>query len=285
MSAQLIESNDNPLDRILKEVQDIAVLPQVVFKIMEGTASTDTSAATLEQSIQIDPGFSAKVLAMANSAYYALPKKVISIKEALAFLGFKTVRTIAVNAGVFDLFVGKNDRESLRRRAWWRHSLDTASCSKWLAGHFKPLNPEEAYTAGLIHLIGKTILDRSNPELYTTVMLAVEQGVPDRVAESHFFGCDHVEVSEGVCRQWGLPEDLVSAVAYGDPLPSDAPTHRACVALAHAMAHMANTGITDGDLVADIMPEWAVKSLNLGERLPEWIDAGLASITNLRPQL
>ncbi len=120
MSVLPLENELDPIDRILSQCGDVAVLPQVVFKIMEMTGDDSSSAHALERAIVVDPGFSIKLLAQANSAYYSLPKKVTSIKEAIMFVGFKSVRQLAMAVGVFDMFVGKTDKDSLRRRGWWR---------------------------------------------------------------------------------------------------------------------------------------------------------------------
>jgi HD-like signal output (HDOD) protein len=157
MSA-LPTGHTNPaIEKVISRTREVAVLPQVVYKIMEMTASTDSSASLLEKAIVIDPGFSAKILTQANSAYYALPRKVTSIKEAVAFLGFRSVRQLAMAVGVFDLFVGKTDRESMRRRGWWRHSLDTAVCCRLVATKLGLRNADEAYTVGAAPLHRKDV--------------------------------------------------------------------------------------------------------------------------------
>lgn len=204
---------------VLEHVADIAVLPQVVYKIIELTGSDESSAALMEREILIDPGFSAKLLRQANSAYYALPRKVTSIREAVMFLGFTSVRQLAMSVGVFDLFVGKTDRESLRRRKWWRHSLNTAVVARQLAPQFG-FDAEPAYTAGLLHLIGKTLLDRFDSALYEKVELVIEKGAPDLLAERAVYGCDHVLLGYEASLHWGFPDILASAMRYATP-PDD----------------------------------------------------------------
>jgi putative nucleotidyltransferase with HDIG domain len=281
MSEEVSSSPESPLEKVLKQVKDIAVLPQVVFKIMESTASTDASASELERSIQVDPGFSAKVLSMANSAYFALPKGVTSIRDAVAFLGFRTVRTIAMNAGVFDMFVGKNDKESLRRREWWRHSLDTAAAARYIATRVQGVNPEEAYAAGLLHLIGKTVLDRSNPEVYSMVMMAIEKGIADRLVETHFFGCNHVEVSMAVCNQWGLPIELSAATNYvSEAAGLDNDSLRACVAIGHVLAGLSAefaVGVEGADLSV-LFPAWALDTVDLRDSINDWVTQGTSIV-------
>lgn len=275
VSSVPLDQPENPVDKIVSQVKDVAVLPQVVFKIMETTGNTETSPAELERDIIVDPGFSAKVLAMANSAHFALPKRVTSIRDAIAFLGLKQVRQLAMHAGVFDLFVGKTDKESLRRRAWWRHSLDTAVCAKWMASQLRGLNPEEAYAAGLLHLIGKTIMDRSDPEMYSMVMMASEKAVPTLIAEKHFFGCNHVAVGAAICAKWNLPPELVEAVAYAEETDSEQADLRACIAIGHTIAELATHGVQGDRPVQDYFYKWAVDRLNIADTLPQWLDAGV----------
>jgi HD-like signal output (HDOD) protein len=157
MNAAILQDPDRRLTAVLSKVGDLAVLPHVVFKVLEISAeSADTAGIEMERAIVIDPGFSSRILIQANSAAYGLPRKLVSIKEAIAFLGYRAIRNVAMTVGVFDLFLGKNDKASLRRRTWWRQSLDTAVCGRWLSRELKAAYPEEAYTCGLLHLLGKT---------------------------------------------------------------------------------------------------------------------------------
>lgn len=248
------------VEAVLAKVGEVAVLPQVVYKIMEMTGSSEPTAQAVESQILVDPGFASKVLATANSAHYALPKQVTSIREAVMYLGFKAVRQLAMAVGVFDLFVGKTDRESLRRRAWWRHSLDTAVCCRGIAPLFPQVDPEEAYTCGLLHLIGKTLMDRSNPEAYHKVEFLLLNGASDQQAEFAVFGCTHGEVNAAAARMWGFPQVLVSGVDYQrEPDPKDsAGRTRAHVALCSAVAQAA----VDGEQVPEgALPEWVLRML------------------------
>lgn len=215
MAQKLETDKQKSLDEILSRVSEIAVLPQVLHQLMEITDSQDGSPADIEKAVSIDPGFSAKLLAMANSAQFALPRKISSIREACMMLGFKQIRSIAVSAGVFDLFVGKNDRESVRRRDWWRFSVDSASMAKWVASQVgQPA--DEAYTCGLLHYVGKTLIDQSDPTAYDKVMHVVERGAPERLAEKIIFAVDHVDVAQEMGRRWRFPDHLIEGLNYLD---------------------------------------------------------------------
>src|SRR5688572_14825599 len=175
MSAIPLLNEEPNLEKLLARINEMPVLPHVVFKVMEISGSSEFPAAELERAIVVDPGFSSRLITLANSAYYGLPRKVTSVREAIGFLGFKAIRQLAMTVGVFDLFIGKNDKDSLRRRRWWRQSVDTAVCCKYVAERTKLVSADDAYTCGLLHFIGKTLLDRFGEDSYEKVELLQER--------------------------------------------------------------------------------------------------------------
>lgn len=262
MAAQPIAHDDSAVSRLIAKVDGMAVLPHVVFRVLEISNAAESSIADLDRAIAVDPGFSAKVLTMANSAYFGLPRQVTSIRDALVFLGIKTIRNLAMTIGVFDLFVGKTDKESLRRRAWWRHSLDTAIAAKYLAMISRKSNPDDAYTCGLMHLIGKTLMDRYGGLDYGNVLHLVGCGWDEEKAEQSVYGFTHVEASVAAADHWGFPEVLVNGLDYrhpGEPGEAWAP-QRACTALASAICDSI-AGSEDGP---ENLPSWAISCLELG---------------------
>ncbi len=263
---------------ILTRLKDIKVLPQVVYKVLEVCDKENSSPAEIERQISIDPGFTAKLLTIANSAFYSLPKRVNSIRDAVMLLGFNEIREIGMKASVFDFFSGKTDSESMRRREWWRMSVDTAILCKTLARH-QGLNADEAYTAGLLHLIGRTLLDQTNTAAYERVLYVVDRGAPVRLAETTVFSVDHIQVAEQVAKKWAFPDDLVGALNYEDAPDPDAPWKqmRAVIAGSHAIVTH-STGLRAGTPLERSSCEWAFESLQLSQ---ESIDAWIGSATEL----
>lgn len=253
-----LPSEEEKIKKVLNRVADLAVLPHVVFKVLEASASTDTACAEIERAIIVDPGFSSKVLTLANSAAYGIPKKVTAIREAIAFLGFRQVRNIAMTVGVFDLFAGKNDKESLRRRAWWRHSIDTALIAQWFAKRQRLAQAEEAYTSGLLHYIGKTLLDRSGIGDYGLVEALVNEGLDDAKAEIEIYGITSVHVTRAAAEKWNLPEALQVGLQYKWPIEPGEPHAelRAVTACASYLAQVAKEG-WEPDVTVWRSPAWA----------------------------
>lgn len=266
MSAQFASPANRPIDQLIERIDEVAVLPHVVYKVLELSATTDTAACELEKTIVVDPGFSTRILALANSAFYGLPKRVTSIREAVAFLGYRQIRQMAMTVGFFDMFVGKNDRESLRRRSWWRHSIDTAISCRWLAVESRMLPPDEAYTCGLLHFIGKPLLDRHLVGGYDQVdQLVMTADYTELDAEREVFGGDHIEVAMAACSKWRLPETLVAALDYQAEPSADSinPAGAACVSLGTAIASSAMDG------PGALLPVWALRMLGLSEEKAE----------------
>jgi HD-like signal output (HDOD) protein len=264
MSAIPILNEEPSLEKLMSRINEMPVLPHVVFKVMEISGSSEFPAAELEKAIVVDPGFSSKLISLANSAYYGLPRKVTSVKEAITFLGFKAIRQLAMTVGVFDLFIGKNDRDSLRRRSWWRQSVDTAVCAKYLASRTKALPIDEAYSAGLFHIMGKNLLDRFGEQSYEKVELLEEHGVDVVRAELAVYKCDHVSLAVAAAQKWGFPEELVVGLEYIEP-PAELTrlsVYPACVAVASAISEIALGGFDEN---SKPLPAWGLEALGLAE--------------------
>lgn len=253
------------IDRLLVRVDELGVLPHVIWKVLEITSSSEGSAAAMERAITIDPGFSSKLLILANSAAFGLPRRVSTVREAVLFLGFRTVRSMAMTVATFDMFVGKTDKGSLRRRGWWRHSIDTAVCARWLAEKSKDLSADEAYTAGLLHLLGKNFLDRFGGEEYEKVLALVDKGVADFRAERDVYGVTHPEVMVAACKRWHLPDTLAESLNYTEK-PTGKDTYdklRACLAVSSRLAFLAKHGHSE---TARTIPTWALELMSLNTR-------------------
>lgn len=268
----------SPVEVLLDKVNELAVLPHVVYKVLEISGTSDSSPIEIERAILVDPGFSGKVLALANSAGFGAPRRVNSIRDAVMLLGFRNVRNLAMTVGTYNLFVGKNDKESLRRRSWWRHSVDTAVLCKWLAARTRAIPYDEAYTSGLLHWIGKTLLDRFGEGSYADVETRLEDGMALIEAEREVYGCDHSQVTRAATAKWGLSPAMQSAVDYLSEPDTDDPgaPYRAVVSLCSALVH----GLTQGSHGDQVIDPWVLPIINLVQGDLIWIhDEGLRAVS------
>jgi putative nucleotidyltransferase with HDIG domain len=256
-------SQRGPVEEILASVQDVAVLPQVIFKVIEITGNPSTSVDEIEHIVAVDPGFCARLLQLVNSAYYCLPKQVGSVKEAVMFIGFSALRQLATTIGAFDLFMGKADKASLRRRLWWRHSLDAAVSCRWLATEYTSVNGDEAYAAALLHDIGKSILDRYESGHYDKVEYLVKAGAGVLDAETAVYKTDHCAVGYAVTAQWRFPSFLVECAGYHHVPGPDMDNPRLCalVAIASVFADLKESGERREPF--ELVPPWAAMAIGM----------------------
>ena len=276
----VVTTDKHAVEAILGRMGELAALPHVVFQVIDAANDPNAPAAAIERAVTVDPGFAAKLLMEANSATFGEYARVSSIREAVMRLGFTAVRNLALAVGTFDLFVGRTDAESLRRRAWWKTSVDTALLAKCLAHRTKAGKPDDAYTAGLLHLVGKTLLDRCGGVPYTRVYeLAKHRNEPEFEAERHIYGAHYGLVGEAAGLHWGFPRSIASAMNPVDPPifveGAEPEALRALVAFAASI--VSNVGE---------VPEWTLEILGVSpDDLPTLINEATQVIAPARQRL
>ena len=213
----------NPMDtleQIVAGASDLATLPQIVLRVITLTDDPKATAPDLERLIAMDQALAVKILALANSSYYGLPRRVSTLREAVVFLGFRTLRELATTISTSSLFLGRGDVPALARRALWRHSIDAAQCARVIVGLLSPdmreaVGAEQAYTAALLHDIGKAALDRSRHALFVSMSRMAElHHVRYSVIEAEVMLFTHGQIGAAMAARWNLPAPLAEAIAY-----------------------------------------------------------------------
>lgn len=203
------------LEVVTAQVRHLPALPVVAMRVMQLTGDTQNSAREVALAISRDPSFAARILQMANSAYYGLPRSVGTISEAVVLLGMRTVRNIAIAAATRDLLSRELSGYALGRGDLWRHSMATAICARGLAESTRRHDPEEAFVAGLLHDIGKIVMSLYVGEAYAELQARMEtDNLSFLEAERATFGFDHAEVGGIMAKKWNLPTQLTEAIAH-----------------------------------------------------------------------
>ena len=245
MTALAEKLEHESLEDILAGDSDLAALPQTVMRVIDLTADPKATAADLERVIGIDQALAARILTLANSSYYGLPRRISSLREAVVFLGFKTLRNMAMTITTFNVFLGRSDTDSLVRRAIWRHSVDTAQCAKAITSLLTPTIAEEigtdqVYTCALLHDIGKMALDRSRHALFTALLgMAEDKSIRYWKIEAQALPFPHGQIGAALAAQWNLPPMLCEAIGFHHtPRAAELnPKLTATVCLANEIAH------------------------------------------------
>jgi putative nucleotidyltransferase with HDIG domain len=198
----------------------IPPFPQIAIRVLQLSNNEDAPIRQLADLISSDPSFSSEVLTIANSALYARRTPVNSILEATAVLGVNSLKGVCLTVGV-RAYLGKSlNDESLR--AIWRHSLACALVAEQLVDP-RSMNKEAAYTAGVLHDIGRLALAVVSPQQYAK-LLKTHHGSPSSFLQSEreMFGMDHCEAGKRLLSSWKLPASFEAIVSqHHAQRPSD----------------------------------------------------------------
>ena len=248
--------------RIISKMQDIKSFPQFVMETMRKLNDPESNAADVARSLSRDEGLVLRILKLANSAAYGLSRNITNISEAIALLGYKSVSNIILAATVYSAMDKGLSGYALDRGELWRHSLMVAYTSRQLAKLTEKVSTEDAYVGGLLHDIGKVILNDYVRFGYGIIVKMVEEKhIPFTEAELQVLGFDHAMIGEIMIERWEMPKAYVAAVAYHhkpNDLPDDKKQYQPLldvVTLANTICLMLGIGLGADGLQAYMFPE------------------------------
>jgi len=203
-----VTGNHN-IDSILEEIITLPSLPATVTRVTKLVSAPDSSLSDVAKAIQTDPALAIKTLRLVNSAYYGLAHKVTSVDHAVALLGMKVIKNLVFTATVFDTFNKGTD-------ALLRHSVSCGVAMRIFIAQLPDraaMEPEEAFVFGLLHDVGKIILEQFLPkEMESAHLLSRANKIPLHEAERRVVGVDHAELGGRLALQWGLSPELVDSI-------------------------------------------------------------------------
>jgi putative nucleotidyltransferase with HDIG domain len=208
--------------RELMAVDKLPSAPEVAQRLLLAVNREDSHIDQLAALIGRDQSLTARLLALANSAFFSTRVRVTTIPQATTLLGFSRVRDLALGLSVWSTLGGKSPAARRWRKTLWGHSSMVASTAKMLVERTGG-DGGEAFAAGLLHDIGKLALGIRLGETYWALLEeAANEGQPVATLEMDVFGCHHATVGGWLLQLWRLPTALVDAVAaHHDPLVPD----------------------------------------------------------------
>jgi putative nucleotidyltransferase with HDIG domain len=249
------------IDFHVERATTIKALPQAVAKILQMAASDDSAADDLAKAVESDPSIAAMILKRARSSFYSRGKPVTELQQAVIRLGFKECKELVISLSVFQLFKGEEKTFGFSRLGFWLHSIVTALLTKQICKQVRIESGESALTAGLLHDIGKVILDDFlSDDFMGAVRKAGMERMPLLDAERATFERDHTTVGRKVVDKWRFPESLGNVISnhhrHEDLLYQECvqPSLTGAVALANQMAKALTIGEAGDFFVEDITP-------------------------------
>lgn len=249
-SATAIENFNN----IFKSVSSLSSISGVIFAIENIIDDPNASVSDLEEVISIDPALTARILRIANSAFYGLSHKISSLTQAITILGFNALRNIIVTSEVFDAFPPEKNI-IFDRYLFWKHSIATGCAARAIGKLLKLENYEEIFIGGLLHDIGKLVLEEFFKNEFRLIVNQVKmQGISLLDAENKILGFNHCDVGKKITSYWNFPQFFVDCSAYhcSGHKSETYSSKVACVKLGNCFAKIFCFG-SDGDEQVPVM--------------------------------
>jgi putative nucleotidyltransferase with HDIG domain len=251
-------------DQVIAQIRDLPVLPAIVQDLMKA-GQEDADIHVITRKVSLDQALSAKTLRFANSSFYGLQSRVTTIQQAVTLIGVDAVRHV-VTASALTSYFPEHDCAGFSFIAQWRHSVAAAVCARVLARHLH-VNQEYAFTAGLLHDIGRLVLITHFRREYEAVIEYRKQHDCEWLtAERAVMGVDHVTTGEALALHWDFSDTIRHAIA-GHHAPAAQREHSlaAIVHIANAIVHALDLSDQEDDVVPSIAPS-AWEGLGLDER-------------------
>ena len=254
------------LKSLIDQPSKLPTIPKVTQKLIASFSSEDVTVQDIADQITADPALSAKLLRLANSAFFHVSRTIGTVEDALRMLGFVMVRNLVMGNGMVAAF---RATPGLDLKQFWRYNLNTACAARWLANR-ADLNGDMTFTLGLMHAIGQ--LQMHAEATAEMAPLDKKMAVLDArraELETKTFGFHFGEVSAELAKIWNFPTPLIDALR-NIPAPLESSEFSSAAGVVHLAAWRARAealGFTDSEL-ADSYPAAVAERLGLSA---DWV--------------
>lgn len=203
------------LDDIVAKTSDLPSLPAAALAVMRETDSPTGTAQSIAKYLSQDQALTARILRLANSAYYGLSRQIMDVPDAVVVLGMRCIRNLCMVASTYPWMVKPLKGYGLGPKEMWTHSFAVAVGAQLVASKSKSTISDQAFTAGLLHNLGKVALSIwLEDKLAGLLAIACREGMTFDQVERKVLGFDHCDVGSHMGEVWNLPKPLVDAMKY-----------------------------------------------------------------------
>jgi putative nucleotidyltransferase with HDIG domain len=241
--------------RQVTDRDDLPTIPEVARRLVLAVNRETTTGRELASLLARDGALVARLLRLANSAFFALGRPVTDVAHAVTLLGFGTVRDLVMTLSLWNSLGDKDPVTRARRTGLWVHCASVGAIAKILAKKIGRIDAGEALSAGLLHDVGKLLLGlRLGGSYWKMLDEASADGTEPTLAEIEAFGVHHGVIGQYLLQLWALPETLCHAVAqHHEPLAAVAPPGVSQVV--NAANRLADLGAPENDAEAGAILE------------------------------
>jgi len=231
------------VDTIIRTVENLRPMPTSITRALRAIEDSSATSTEISEIIGLDQALSASILQSANSVAMGFSTDCSKLSEAVMRLGFKRLKGLILGIAAVGPFNQSLKGYRFGAGELWNHSIATAVSAEWIARELRYPDPEEAYTAGLLHDMGKLFLDQFVFSDYTRIVdLMLKYKLTLYMAEEQLLGIDHAKVGGLIAEKWNFPVVLVDAIRYHHT-PSFARSNQRLPAIVNvANSYFENTG-------------------------------------------
>jgi putative nucleotidyltransferase with HDIG domain len=227
---------------------NVPPFPKAARRVLTMLRDPGVELIRVAEVVALDQALAGRVLRLANSAYFGLPRRINSVTEAIVLLGFVNVRNVLISASVGHILFEGAPSYGLEPGALWEHSVGVAHAAQILTRKNDVRKYDVAFSAGLVHDVAKIVIERSLRGTAGDELKAAIANVGELEAETEVLGATHAEVGARICTRWNLPVEIVEAVAYHhNPAASECPSRLPAIVAASNLlskAAMASPGVS-----------------------------------------
>lgn len=253
----MAEVDREKVRKVVDRIVGLPTLPVMLSNINRLMMNPRTSAKEVGQLISSDPAITAKILRVVNSSFYGFPNRITTITHAIVILGFNTIKSIVLSSSIFDTFKGDGMEKRFNRMDFWKHSIGVGAVAKVLGRRRGFTATEEFFIAGLLHDVGKIIVDQYLHDEFLEILHRVQsRDILMLTAEEEVLGVNHAELGGWLFERWNLSKGLVECItAHHNPaIAKELPEYAAVIHLSDIIARTMGIGNGGDRKVPPISP-------------------------------
>lgn len=232
------------LAHLVADLPELGSCAHIYNELCKSLSDPSAAVGSFGRIIEKDPVLMAKLLRLANSAFFGYPSSIQTLDDALIIIGIQQVRDLVAATTVIEYFKDVPS-EMVNMNSFWEHSIACGIAARILAGYRRNWNPEQSFAAGIMHDLGRLVLFARLPDKMQEVFNQCQNdNRPVYAIEQEILGYDHAEVGATLLECWNFPESLANTVRYHH-LPTQSPqdfTDAALVHLGDIIAHAMEFG-------------------------------------------
>lgn len=262
--------------KLTAAVDSMPAFPKSVQRILELTRDVNSTPKDLVEVIDKDPVVTVKILKVVNSSYYSLPKQITSIGHAVVYMGFNTIKNLALSIAAIGM-LPKDNASGFDAQQYLLHSLATAAMAKQLAARVDNADPMDCFIAGLLHDFGKVVFAQMMPvEFKAALSKSQTSGAPLHETLRGEIGADHVLVGAMLVEKWRFAPHLIETIRHQHPSDFKDTDMIACVFGANQISKQLKFGFAGNNYI-DEFP------LSVQKRLGGTMEEVISSMGDLTP--